>query len=144
MFQNQIQPLKPMKKKSKALKPEKKASIKKSRVAASRKIRLPIEPKVKSRVTMAASTGIYNQSDVIRIILDVAGKFNVKTNAKDIKKKTLFDNLDYTDELFDNLQIELDRYVKSVDQSVTVSDSDLGDCETVQDIIDVVENKLNV
>jgi len=115
----------------------------KARSTVVKKAIVPLKKMVKTKPMMAALTGTYEQTDVIRIILDVAGKFNVKTNAKDIKKKRLYDNLDYTDDLFDNLQIELDRYVKSIDGSINITDDDLGDCETVQDVIDVVEGKLN-
>ena len=98
----------------------------------------------KMKPMMAALLVSYNQTSVIRKILDVAGKYNVKTNAVGIRKKTLYDNLSYTDQLLDNLQIELDRYVKSIDNAASISGDDLGDCDTVQDVIDLVEKQLKI
>ena len=80
---------------------------------------------------------------VIRIVLDVAGKYSVPTNAPAIKGKKLTTNLDYTDDLLDSLQIELDKYVKSINPNSAITDAELEDCETVGDVLDLVEKKLN-
>ena len=79
----------------------------------------------------------FNEQDVIRIILDVAGKFNIPSNAPRIEKKKLVAHLDYTDDLLDILQIELDKYVKGINESASISDNELGNCETVGDVVDL-------
>ena len=85
----------------------------------------------------------FNENDVIRIVLDVAGKNDVPTDTPGIKKKKLINNLDYNDNLMSVLQVALDDYVKTINPAAAVSDDDLGGCETVQDVIDVVEKALS-
>ena len=85
---------------------------------------------------------IADTTQVIRIILDVAGKYDIPTSTLGIKKKKLTTNLDYTDDLLDSLQIELDKYVKSIKPDSEITDEELGDCETVGDVLDLFEEEL--
>jgi hypothetical protein len=89
------------------------------------------------------SPNIYNEPDVIRIILDVAGKYDVPTNSPGIKKRELVANLDYTDDLLHILQIQLDKYVKGIKSTAGISSNDLGNADTVSDVIDIVVKSLN-
>jgi hypothetical protein len=88
-----------------------------------------------------APLGVYHESEVIRIVLDVAGKYNVPTTSPGIKKRNLVDNLDYTDDLLEILQLELDKYVKSIIPSRRVTPAEIDNCDTVGDVVELIQAK---
>lgn len=88
-----------------------------------------------------APLGVYHESEVIRIVLDVAGKYHVPTTSPGIKKRNLVDNLDYTDDLLEILQLELDKYVKSIIPSRRVTPTEIDNCDTVGDVVDLIQTK---
>jgi hypothetical protein len=90
----------------------------------------------------AAPTGVYHEEEVIRIVLDVAGKYHVPTNSPKIKDRKLVDNLDYTTDLLEVLQMELDKYVKSIKPSARITEADIDGYETVGDVVDLVAKKV--
>ncbi len=86
--------------------------------------------------------GKFDELFVIRTILDIAGKYHIPSTYPKIKKKELATNLDYTEQLLSILQIELNAYIKRLKPDASFSDADLGDCETVGDVLESLEEKL--
>ncbi len=83
----------------------------------------------------------YDEMAVIRIIYLIPGKVPPGSATKKVRKKSLTDNLDYTDEHIDSLQMEMDRYVKTIKPEEKVTDAEIGDCDTVGDVLDLIEEK---
>jgi hypothetical protein len=120
--------------------PAKKQSAGSKKVKGNNKVKDTGKKKPPRRSVRLAAT--YKADDVIRIILDVAGKQDISVTTPKIRSKKLEDNLDYTDNTREILEIELDKYVKSIKENKSVEDGDLDECETVEEVIEVIEEKL--
>lgn len=105
------------------------------RPAAKRPVKRPAK-KTAKRVTFSKYT-------VIRKTLDIAGKFSISERHPDVPELELNANLDYTESLRAALELELDRYVKSINSKAGFDNDDMDECETVQDVVDKTKEKLD-
>lgn len=102
----------------------------------------PFSRTMRDRHFFTLEAGGYKPEDVIRIVLDVAGRYSTPVTAPKIRERELIANLEYTDDLFDILNIEIDKYVKSIKPDTGVTEDEITDCEKVGDVVDLVETKI--
>jgi hypothetical protein len=129
-------------KKTTTKKKTKKAVKKTPKKKPAKRVKLPRKKKGAQPSSGASGGASFSEPKVIRIILDVAGKFDVDENEKGVPALELGSNLDYTDDLLNALVLELDKYVKSIKAGKSFTDHDLVDCEKVEDVVDKVRAKL--
>jgi hypothetical protein len=80
-------------------------------------------------------------TDVKLRVITASGKTGLTPNdiLREDKLKT---NLDYSSDDYDILQILLDKYVKNIKSTSSVSSTEINKCETVGDCIDLVKKKI--
>lgn len=92
----------------------------------------------------ATDTLAYNVLNVIRIVLDTAGHFEVPATLPGIRKKLLDFNLGYTPTMLDILYFNLLDYFNTLKGAGKLSNEDVSNCDTIGDVVDVFEEALSL